>query len=1007
MATSQYSLLRNYTPYTSPYNVDLIKDVMMYKQGKVDANKEKIYNQIDYLMGQDILKSEDRAYLETKMQNMIARINQNYHGVDLSSSGIIRNIQGEISSVLDDNVLNAISGTKAYRTLQKEIDYYKTHHPDKYSPINEQAAMAPVIAWMNDGKTGSKLGSLRYTPYVNVRENIGKKILEFKKNNKGKTVQYPVLDNNGNETGAMIEMNIDEMSESQISNIITSSMSGNEKEQLRIEAEYMAKTSPLFQNADMVNGYMDKYVAKCDAEINALNVQLASAGDNSYLKDKIKNKIEEAKSRKVSTQQEINSIKASGNPISAANFITTRNLYDSLIDTWEYDNTSYLRKKDDFYFAKRKEARDEQKLLLDMAAAQRSEAKTELELQGMNLNNQIKAAELDYMQKHGVKMPTGKTGRSGSGTTPGGADKSGKVPGDPGYNPTSGTLSYQPVVTESQNLAKTVFDNVKKTGESITENKLKLYNNFTEEERKALLKEANVENSKKGGTLFDENDDDGEKIYKYLLVNGGVQHQYIASSKDRAMWLGNIRKNKALLEKETNRMMPVIKRASDILESDSTLSKIEEYIKKRDSEIRYTKNGLKKIAYLAAAVKSDLYPSVLPAMGRGSYNTKVRTDSYFLPYAINKLAELNGDKIDDIYKYINEDGTFKNIKEMQNVPTTIKDIHEFSNINGAYTINELLKDELKKVNDTAEVSKMMADEEYNDYYKSLTFSFADSDQKHQYEALANIMTDSNRYSEKEKEKIESGAGGRISIIYQDDGSDTATLVTENMKVEDGVTVSLDILRENGIPYNNQERIYHVSKLNTDYVSCNFMGGEDNAANLNATGYDGYDTKTNAFNKYIKPEISNAISGFSNLTDDDKNKIIRSIEPLMNLSSHLKVKLSGRELASIDQIIYNFKKLEENDSDNDILLKAVVDLDQGRKYVDPLVDDLYNAPQKAFSNLIIKAVTDRLINISNPTNLEDIMKNGRIISDNTGSEDMLSSLYKLLDEINKQEKGGQK
>ena len=133
MATSQYSILRQYTPYTSPYNIDLIKDVMVYKQGKVDANREKMYDQIDYLMGQEIAKPQDRAYFESRMHDAISRINRNYKGADLSTDGVVRNIQGEISTVLDDKVLNAIAGTKEYKNLQKQIDYIRTNKPEAYS----------------------------------------------------------------------------------------------------------------------------------------------------------------------------------------------------------------------------------------------------------------------------------------------------------------------------------------------------------------------------------------------------------------------------------------------------------------------------------------------------------------------------------------------------------------------------------------------------------------------------------------------------------------------------------------------------------------------------------------------------------------------------------------------------------------------------------------------------------------------------------------------------------
>ena len=116
---SQYSILRQYAPYVSPYNIDLVKDVMMYKQQKVDAAREKIYTQVDYLMGQEIDKPEARAYMEDKMSGVIANINQKFKGVDLSSDGVTRAIQGEISSVLDDTVINAIAGTKEGKRVMK------------------------------------------------------------------------------------------------------------------------------------------------------------------------------------------------------------------------------------------------------------------------------------------------------------------------------------------------------------------------------------------------------------------------------------------------------------------------------------------------------------------------------------------------------------------------------------------------------------------------------------------------------------------------------------------------------------------------------------------------------------------------------------------------------------------------------------------------------------------------------------------------------------------------
>lgn len=169
---SQYSILRQYAPYVSPYNIDLVKDVMMYKQQKVDAAREKIYTQVDYLMGQEIDKPEARAYMEDKMSGVIANINQKFKGMDLSSDGVTRAIQGEISSVLDDTVINAIAGTKEGRRMHKMLSDLQINNPELYSAANAYAALKPYNEWVNDGKAGSRLAPLRYTPYTDYNKEL-------------------------------------------------------------------------------------------------------------------------------------------------------------------------------------------------------------------------------------------------------------------------------------------------------------------------------------------------------------------------------------------------------------------------------------------------------------------------------------------------------------------------------------------------------------------------------------------------------------------------------------------------------------------------------------------------------------------------------------------------------------------------------------------------------------------------------------------------------------------
>lgn len=295
---SQYSILRQYAPYVSPYNIDLVKDVMMYKQQKVDAAREKIYTQVDYLMGQEIDKPEARAYMEDKMSGVIANINQKFKGVDLSSDGVTRAIQGEISSVLDDTVINAIAGTKEGKRVMKEIESIKQNHPELYSPINEWHALDPYYKWRSDGKAGSRLGGLHYSPYVDYTKEINKLVSDFRKNNEGKKIQTTEYDVKGNPTGGIIEVNVDELTDSQIRNFVSANLSDNMRNQMRIEASYMAATNPVFSNPDLVSQYIGSYVERYDRHIGALEAKKKSVGDNKAIIDRIDSQIQEAKIRK-------------------------------------------------------------------------------------------------------------------------------------------------------------------------------------------------------------------------------------------------------------------------------------------------------------------------------------------------------------------------------------------------------------------------------------------------------------------------------------------------------------------------------------------------------------------------------------------------------------------------------------------------------------------------------------------------------------------------------------
>ena len=348
---SQYSILRQYAPYVSPYNIDLVKDVMMYKQQKVDAAREKIYTQVDYLMGQEIDKPEARAYMEDKMSGVIANINQKFKGVDLSSDGVTRAIQGEISSVLDDTVINAIAGTKEGRRMHKMLSDLQINNPELYSAANAYAALKPYNEWVNDGKAGSRLAPLQYTPYTDYNKELKDRIDFISKLHKGAKVQIPILDKDGHPTGAVQEVTKDMLTPEQIASFALSGLSDKARQQMQVEAIYMVDSNPSLYSYDSVLGFMNKQISDKQRYVDALTADLSGLGSDPAKKEMVENEIKRAKSEIASMKSEFSRMdERTYDPYLGAMKVIENNFINNAAASYAYDNSSFIIKADELYW---------------------------------------------------------------------------------------------------------------------------------------------------------------------------------------------------------------------------------------------------------------------------------------------------------------------------------------------------------------------------------------------------------------------------------------------------------------------------------------------------------------------------------------------------------------------------------------------------------------------------------------------------------------------------------
>lgn len=347
---SQYSILRNYGKYVSPYNMDVMMQGMGYMQQKIDTNRQAINEYADYIINSDIIKPQDREYLQNRLNGLIQDVNNVYRKSNLASDGIARSIQARLGEALDTRVLNAIAGTREYRSFSQKIEDMKLNNPKQYSAINEAVALLPFYEWVNDGQVGTRMNPIHYTPYTDYNEEMNKMMKDFVSLNKGKKFSVPEIVD-GKPTGRMRDITVDEMSQSQIRSIAARSISQNAKAQMQIEGQYLAMTNPSMFSGMTTEQFVNKYVSGFDAEESVLLAKLKGAEASPSAKVAIEASLQEVREQRRALVEEATSFIGNNmNPARAGEFIVRNEFLDGVSARWSYNNSSESYSADDYYF---------------------------------------------------------------------------------------------------------------------------------------------------------------------------------------------------------------------------------------------------------------------------------------------------------------------------------------------------------------------------------------------------------------------------------------------------------------------------------------------------------------------------------------------------------------------------------------------------------------------------------------------------------------------------------
>jgi hypothetical protein len=163
-------LIPQFNPYIQQLPVEAMVTVGMEKQKRYDEGLQKIQSQINNVAGLDIYRDGDKAYLQSKLNELGNNLKIVAAG-DFSNFQLVNSVSGMTNQVVKDPIVqNAVSSTAR---LRKEFasmeDYRKKGKSDKN---NEEFFMEKVVRPYLDGPLDASFNGA-YSSYTDIMGLIG------------------------------------------------------------------------------------------------------------------------------------------------------------------------------------------------------------------------------------------------------------------------------------------------------------------------------------------------------------------------------------------------------------------------------------------------------------------------------------------------------------------------------------------------------------------------------------------------------------------------------------------------------------------------------------------------------------------------------------------------------------------------------------------------------------------------------------------------------------------
>ena len=376
---SYKDIIPTFNPYIQQEPVEAMMKVGVYKQQRYDEGVQKIQESIDNIAGLDVVRPEDKQYLESKLNQLGGQLSM-VAGGDFSNFQLVNSVNGMTNQIAKDpTVVNAVANTSRYRKDLETVA--KLRQEGKWADSNQYAFNKDADAWFSGGLDASY--SANTSPYVDVSKEARDVVKAMAKDYTNEDVVFD-YDESGQIVGvrdALTRTKIEGITPDKIQTALKTGLTPQAWRQLSIDGQYKYSnvSSSAFVN-DINQSYQSRF-----AQIAAKREEIANLipGVSVSEQTRLGNLIKDLDASARDLKSEYNSISSgfgSGNVESAkAQYYTmnwlenTSNAMSSKGQSISYHTNPYKtqqnfnrRMKQDAYFAQKRIELSENRLLFDI-----------------------------------------------------------------------------------------------------------------------------------------------------------------------------------------------------------------------------------------------------------------------------------------------------------------------------------------------------------------------------------------------------------------------------------------------------------------------------------------------------------------------------------------------------------------------------------------------------------------------------------------------------------------